>query len=78
MDLALTGRTAVVTGASRGIGLAVACALADEGVRVVAGARTATPELKAVATAVPTDLGTSDGVTPWSTRRCPSWAASTS
>jgi NAD(P)-dependent dehydrogenase (short-subunit alcohol dehydrogenase family) len=63
MDLALTGRTAVVTGASRGIGLAIARALADEGVRVVAGARTVTPELKAVATAVPADLGTVEGVT---------------
>ncbi|MBC7305030.1 MAG: SDR family NAD(P)-dependent oxidoreductase, partial [Nocardia sp.] len=35
MDLELTGKTAVVTGASRGIGLAVAEALAEAGVRVV-------------------------------------------
>ncbi|MBO3751910.1 SDR family oxidoreductase [Streptosporangiaceae bacterium NEAU-GS5] len=47
MELGLSGRTAVVTGASRGIGLAIALALAGEGVRVVAGARTATAELKA-------------------------------
>ncbi|ADB54055.1 SDR family oxidoreductase [Conexibacter woesei] len=45
MDLNLTGRTAVVTGASKGIGLAIVQALADEGARVVAGARTPTPEL---------------------------------
>jgi NAD(P)-dependent dehydrogenase (short-subunit alcohol dehydrogenase family) len=41
MDLGLDGRVAVVTGASRGIGLAVVRALAAEGVRVVAGARSA-------------------------------------
>lgn len=44
MDLNLAGKTAVVTGASRGIGLAIARALADEGVRVVCGARTPLPE----------------------------------
>jgi NAD(P)-dependent dehydrogenase (short-subunit alcohol dehydrogenase family) len=39
MDLGLTGRTAVVTGASRGIGLAIAQALHDEGANVVLTAR---------------------------------------
>jgi NAD(P)-dependent dehydrogenase (short-subunit alcohol dehydrogenase family) len=39
MDLHLAGKAAVVTGASRGIGLAVTRALADEGARVTAGAR---------------------------------------
>ena len=39
MDLDLKGKVAIVTGASKGIGLAVTRALAAEGVRVVAGAR---------------------------------------
>jgi NAD(P)-dependent dehydrogenase (short-subunit alcohol dehydrogenase family) len=40
MDLELGGKVAVVTGASKGIGLAVVRALAAEGVTVIAGART--------------------------------------
>ena len=40
MDLQLHDKVAVVTGASKGIGLAVVQALADEGALVVAGART--------------------------------------
>lgn len=51
MDLRLNDTIAVVTGASRGIGLATARALLDEGARVVAVARTATAETEALAAA---------------------------
>jgi len=45
MDLRLNGKLAVVTGASKGIGLAVTRALVAEGARVVAGARHGSAEL---------------------------------
>ncbi|WP_406832894.1 oxidoreductase [Pedococcus sp. KACC 23699] len=66
MKLDLTGKTAVVTGASRGIGLAVAQALIREGAGVVAGALSASAELNALAdegdlTVVLDDLTTSAG-----------------
>jgi len=41
MDLLLVGKTAIVTGASKGIGLSVATALAHEGAKVVMVARSA-------------------------------------
>jgi NAD(P)-dependent dehydrogenase (short-subunit alcohol dehydrogenase family) len=49
MDLGLSGRHAIVTGASRGIGLAVVRGLVAEGVRVTAGARTSSAELDQLA-----------------------------
>jgi NAD(P)-dependent dehydrogenase (short-subunit alcohol dehydrogenase family) len=45
METGLTGKHAVVTGASKGIGLAIARALIGEGAYVTAGARTFSPEL---------------------------------
>lgn len=66
MELALDGRTAIVTGASRGIGLACAKALSDAGAQVVAGARTTSDELNALTEsasvrAVSVDLAQPDG-----------------
>jgi len=49
MDLDLNGRTAVVTGAGAGIGLATTRALVAEGVHVVAGSRRVTADLEELA-----------------------------
>jgi NAD(P)-dependent dehydrogenase (short-subunit alcohol dehydrogenase family) len=67
MDLHLKDKTVVVTGASRGIGLAAVRAFAEEGARVVAGARNpgaGLEELAASYDVVPVagDLATPAGV----------------
>ena len=66
MDLHLSGLTAIVTGASRGIGLAVTRGLVAEGVSVTAGARKSSAELDDLARtgmvrAVEVDLAEPDG-----------------
>jgi len=64
MDLALRGKVAVVTGASRGMGLATVRLLVEEGVKVVAGARNPGDGLAALGdavTPVAVDLATPEG-----------------
>jgi NAD(P)-dependent dehydrogenase (short-subunit alcohol dehydrogenase family) len=64
VDLHLRGKISVVTGASKGIGLAVTKTFVAEGVQVVAGAQTRGAELSAMEAdghVVPVDLATPDG-----------------
>ncbi len=62
MDLRLHGKTAIVTGASRGIGLAAAQVLAEEGMRVAGVSRGGSRELKeSGAVEVSADLSTAEG-----------------
>jgi NAD(P)-dependent dehydrogenase (short-subunit alcohol dehydrogenase family) len=64
MDLGLAGKTAVVTGAGQGFGLAIAAKLVEEGVRVTGGDLVVTDELRDLGEAVlpvQVDLSTVDG-----------------
>ena len=67
--LPLTGRTAVVTGGARGIGAAIAAALARAGARVVVGdldlalAETTARDIGEAATALPVDVADRGGFT---------------
>lgn len=66
MDLGLAGKNALVTGASKGIGLAITKTLVAEGARVVAGARDTSGELGELVEggkvhAVGVDLATAEG-----------------
>ena len=62
----LAGRTALVTGSSRGIGHAIALALADAGAQLVGHGAARSPALDALAkrfgAAVAGDLGTAEGI----------------
>lgn len=62
MDLHLSGKTALVTGASKGIGLATTRAFLAEGAKVVAAARTVDGELGSLPVeSVAVDLSTAEG-----------------
>ncbi|MEV8373713.1 SDR family oxidoreductase [Kribbella sp. NPDC056861] len=62
MELNLAGKTALVTGASKGIGLAITKELVAEGVQVVAGARTVGGELGSLGVeTIAVDLSTPNG-----------------
>ena len=74
MELGLGGKLAVVTGASKGIGLAVTRRFVEEGARVVAGSRSVTAELAELVDggaveAVTVDLAEPDGPARLDSRR---------
>src|SRR4026208_2209804 len=66
VDLGLQGKVAIVTGASKGIGLAITQALAAEGGRAIAGARDVAGDLESISartsvTPIAVDLATPGG-----------------
>ena len=66
MELGLNGKRALVTGASKGIGLAITSALVAEGAQVVAGSRSVSDDLRLLIDGghvrqVSVDLSTADG-----------------
>ena len=67
----MEGKVAIVTGASRGIGLAITRGFVEAGARVIAGSREISDELKALDTAgsvvaVEVDLARGTGPPTWS------------
>src|ERR1700677_1790233 len=66
MDLQLDGRTALVSGSTAGIGLAIAAALTAEGASVIVNGRTqdrvdAAMKISGAAHGIAADLGTESG-----------------